>query len=63
MVEGHKRNQRGLQNDNNLKFDQKNFINEFPDLENMGIDPSFNLVHALVLILCLFLCFRVMAEP
>ena len=60
--EGHKRIQSDLKNENNLKYDQTNLINEFLDLENIGIDPSFNLIHALVLVISLFLCFRVMAE-
>ena len=40
----------------------KNFINEFCDHENIGIDPSITLVCALVLVLCLFPCFHVMAD-
>ena len=53
---------RDTYNENGLKKDCNYFINEFSDHENIGIDPSNTLVCALVLVLCLFPCFHVMAD-
>ena len=61
-MEDYESNPRGLWNENGLKYDWKNFINEFPDLENIGIDLSITVVCALVFVLCLFSGFYVMAD-
>ena len=38
------------------KYVQNNFRNEFPDHENMGIDTLFELVGAIVCVLCHIAC-------
>ena len=61
-LERHNCNPNGPYNVNGLKIDSNNSINGFSDHENIDIDPLTTLVCALVLVLCLFPCFRVMAD-
>ena len=41
-----------ISNEFEWEYDQNNFRNEFPDYENIGVDTLFELVGAIVCVLC-----------